>query len=327
MSESNSSFPELDSDKPKNNNGALIAIILILAIGTAALAYLWSAKNTQLNECHNQNLALQADMDGMNQMMAGYVDNMSNDLRKDFQNMLDTYDALMEKDQNQSDSIMAQKEKIQGLMDQLKRSKKLSAQQLFALRKENETLRSIMKGYVVQIDSLNTLNLRLNTDLASTKEELSTTTSERDQYKQEAAEKAAQVKKGAQLQAYNFSSGGLKMKLNNTTDETNRARNTVQIKSSFTLSENPLTKPGPKMIYLQIIDPQGKVLQSRISNVLQTDKGDIAFSDKKEVDYQNKRLDLAIYYDFKGADAAKGNYKVNVYADGVVIGSDSFTLK
>jgi len=36
---------------------------------------------------------------------------------------------------------------------------------------------------------------------------------------------------------------------------------------------------------------------------------------------------LSIFYDLKGADASKGNYKVNIYVDGQLAGKDSFTLK
>lgn len=315
------------STESKKSNGAFIAIILLLLLALGAMAYLWSSKNGQLNDCANENTLLKSDMDGMNQMMSGYVDNMSNDLRKDFQNMMETYDALMEKDKNKADSIMVQKAKIQELMDDLAKNKKMSASQLFQLRKENETLRGIMKSYVMQIDSLNTLNLKLESSLETTKTQLSSTTNERDQYKQVAEETAEQVKKGAKLQAFNFSSVGLKMKLNNTTEETNRARNAVQIRSSFTLSENPLTPAGKKSVYMQIIDPTGKTLQSRTSNVVQTDAGTIAYSDKKEVDYNNERIDMSIFYDLKGQEAEKGNYKVKIYVDGQLIGTDSFTLK
>jgi len=314
-------------NESKKSNGVFIAIILLLLIALGAMSYLWSAKNNQLNECNNKNALLEADMQGMNQMMAGYVDNMSNDLRKDFQNMMETYDALLTKDKNSLDSINVQKQKIQQLINELNQNKKMSASQLFQLRKENETLRSIMKSYVVQIDSLNTLNLKLESNLASTKNELTTASTERDQYKQEAQENAAQVKKGQKLQAYNFSTVGLRMKLNNTTEETNKAKNVVQIKSSFTISENPLTPAGNKSVYMQIIDPTGKTLQLKSSNVVSTDLGSIAYSDKKDIDYRNERIDLSIFYDFKGAEAAKGNYKVKIYIDGQLVGNDSFTLK
>jgi hypothetical protein len=311
----------------KKGNGAFIAIILVLLVGLAILATMWSSKNSQLNDCSNENKLLKSDMAGMDQMMEGYVGNLSSDLKTDFQNMLKTYDALIKKDESKADSLNIQKDKIQKLINEINTNKKMSASQLFQLRKENETLRSIMKSYVMQIDSLNTLNLKLTSDLDQTTTKLTSTAVERDQYKQDAEEKTEQVKKGSRLQAYNFSSEGLKMKLNNTTEPTNRARTVIQMRSTFTISENPITAPGKKSVYMQIINPDGKTLQSRSSNTITTDLGTIAFSDKKEIDYQNQRVDLSIFYDLKGEEALKGNYKVKIYCEGILIGTDSFTLK
>ena len=311
----------------KKGNGAFIAIILVLLVGLAILATMWSSKNSQLNDCSNENKLLKSDMAGMDQMMEGYVGNLSSDLKTDFQNMLKTYDALIQKDESKADSLNIQKEKIQKLINEINTNKKMSASQLFQLRKENETLRSIMKSYVMQIDSLNTLNLKLTSDLVQTTSKLTSTAVERDQYKQDAEEKTEQVKKGSRLQAYNFSSEGLKMKLNNTTEPTNRARTVIQMRSTFTISENPITAPGKKSVYMQIINPDGKTLQSRSSNTITTDLGTIAYSDKKEIDYQNQRVDLSIFYDLKGEEALKGNYKVKIYCEGILIGTDSFTLK
>lgn len=314
-------------ETPKKSNGALIAIILVLIIGIAALAYMWMNKNKELNECSNANATLEADMAGMNQMMSGYVGNMTNDLKKDFQNMLSTYDALIEKDASKADSLNVQKEKIQSLIAELNSNKKRSASQLYAMRKENETLRNIMKGYVKQIDSLNTMNLKLTSDLDVKTTELKSTISERDQFKTEAEKSAEQVKKGSKLQAYNINSLGLRMKLNKTTEETNKAKNVIQLKSSFTISENPITSAGRKKVYLQVISPDGKVLQSKSGNTMQTDDGAVAYSDYKEIDYKNERIDVAIYYDVKEGEITSGSYKVRIYCDGQLIGTDGFTLK
>jgi nitrogen fixation-related uncharacterized protein len=311
----------------KKSNGAFIAIILVLLVALGVMAVLWSKKNGELNDCANENTTLKSDMQGMDEMMSGYVGNMSNDLKKDFKNMLATYDALIKKDASKADSLNLQKAKIQSLIDEMNRNKKMSASQLYNMRKENETLRNIMKSYVKQIDSLNTLNLKLTSDLDRTSSELSTTVVERDQYKQDAEEKAAQVKKGSRLQAYGFSSVGLRMKLNNTTEESNKAKSVVQIKSSFTISENPITTAGKKTVYMQVINPDGKTLQARSSNTIQTELGNMAYSDKKEIDYNNQRVDLSIFYDLKGEEAIKGNYKVKIYCEGNLIGTDSFTLK
>lgn len=310
----------------KKGNGAFVAIIIILLLLLGAMGYLWSSKNGQLNECQNENKSLNADMEGMNEMMSGYIGNMSNDMKTDFTSMLATYDALLEKDKTQADSINAQKERIQGLLEKVERGD-MNARQLFLARKEIETMKRIMRGYIVQIDSLNTLNLRLTNDLDSTSSALSMTKEERDLARQEAEQQGALVKEGQKLQAFGFVSGGLKMKLNNTAAPTTKARNTVEITSSFTISENPITTPGTKTVYMQVITPEGKTLQSSSSNVITTTQGQVAFSDKKNIDYQNQRVDIAIYYKLRGEEVSKGNYKVKIFCQGDLIGTDSFTLK
>lgn len=310
----------------KKSNGAFVAIIIILLLALAAMAYLWSSKNSDLNQCMTDNATLNAEMDGMNEMMSGYVGDMSNDLKTDFKEMLKTYDALILKDKSKADSLNKQKEEIALLLEKVEKGN-MNGRQLFAARKEIETMKRIMRGYIVQIDSLNTLNYRLTSDLETTSNKLTQTQGERDQYKTEAETSAEQVKKGSKLQAYNFNSGGLKMKLNNTTEESNKAKSVVQIKSAFTISENPIAPAGNKTVYLQVITPEGKTLQSSSGNIISTDAGSIPYSDKKDIDYQNERIDMAIYYRLNGEELTKGNYKVKIYCQGQLIGSDSFTLK
>jgi hypothetical protein len=319
-----------ESENKRSSNGVFLVIIFLLLGGMAVMSYMWSNKRTELNNCTNENNVLKSDMQGMNEMMQGYVGSMSNDLKTDFKNMLKTYDQLIEKDQSKADSLNQQKEKILGLMkdlDAAKRNGKLTASQLYKLKKENETLRDIMKSYVHQIDSLNTLNIKLGSQLDETNSKLSTTVVERDTYKKDAEVKGEQVKKGSRLQAYSFSSQALRMKLNKTTEATEKAKNVVQFRSNFTISENQLTSAGKKSVYMQIIGPDGQALQSRSSNTVDTESGTVAYSDKKDIDYQNQAVDVTIYYDLRGEGTAKGTYKVKIYCDGNLIGSDSFSLK
>ncbi|MFY7944027.1 MAG: hypothetical protein ACOVNZ_05570 [Crocinitomicaceae bacterium] len=311
----------------RSSNGIYLIIILLLLACLAVFAYLYSVKRKAFNNCNNENIQLKADMQGMNEMMQGYVGNMSNDLKKDFKNMLATYDKLIEKDQSKADSLNIQKAQIQTLLDKLNSNKRLSASELYKLRKENETLRGIMRSYVRQIDSLNTLNIKLTSDLDQTTTKLTETSTERDQYKKESEEKGEKIKVGSRLQAYSFKSEALRMKLNKTTEPTEKAKNAIQFRSSFTISENSLTSAGRKTVYLQIIGPNGETYQSSPNNKFNSDNGSVAFSDKKEIDYSNQAVDVTIYYDLKSETASKGNYKVKVYCDGALIGTDNFTLK
>src|SRR5574343_1293788 len=211
---------ELNEATAKKSNGVFIGIILLLLVGIGVLAVMYSKKNSELNDCMNDNLELKQQMDDMNEMMAPYLGNDATDnLLKDFKNMVDDYDKIIKEGREEDQEAMKEQQaKIEGLIDELetaKRSGNVKASLIAKLNRENETLRTIMKGYVKQIDELNTKNLQLTSDLDKTSSELSNTKTERDQFKQEAEENAEQVKKGSKLSAFGFSSGGLKMKLNN----------------------------------------------------------------------------------------------------------------
>lgn len=312
-------------EQPKKNGlNTLLLIVLLTVIG--GMTYLWSSTRTELSESNSQ-------LETMSQMLSQYSGEISNDLSADLKNMLATYDALEKKAKEQGDmneqqqaEIEAQKTQIKELMDKVKQGK-WTAAELAKMRRENETLRNIMKGYVYQIDSLNTLNLKLTSDLDQTKTELTNTTTERDNFKQEAETSNARVKEGSKLQAYGFSSVALRSKLNNTTTETDKAKNTIQIKSSFSIGANPIATKGTKPVYMQVTKPDGTIFQNKASNILSTDQGSIAFSDKKDVDYTGEAVSMAIYYDLRGEEAQKGNYTVKIYCDGNLIGKDNFTLK
>jgi hypothetical protein len=174
---------------------------------------------------------------------------------------------------------------------------------------------------------LNTLNIKIGTELVETSAKLSSTSSERDEYRKAAETSQQQVKKGSKLQAYNIQSTALRLKLNNMPEPTDKAKNAVQIKSSFTLSENILANAGKKVVYMQIIAPDGQTLQSKANYLLETENGSVAYSERKEIDYQNEAIDLTIYYSIKGEGLQKGAYKVSIFCDGNLIGTDGFSLK
>jgi hypothetical protein len=179
------------------------------------------------------------------------------------------------------------------------------------VRKENETLRGIMRSYVRTIDSLNTLNIKIGSELVETSAKLSSTSNERDEYRKAAETSQQQVKKGSKLQAYNIQSTALRLKLNNIPEPT----------------ENVLANAGKKIVYMQIVGPNGQTIQTKANYIFETENGSISYSERKEIDYQNEAIDLTIYYSIKGEDLSKGAYKVSLYCDGYLIGTDSFSLK
>jgi len=50
------------------------------------------------------------------------------------------------------------------------------------------------------------------------------------------------------------------------------------------------------------------------------------FSANREVDYQNKDIDMCIFFDSNG-ELAKGAYKITLYMDGYMIGYTELDFK
>ncbi len=323
----------MTNQEPKETKKSSIiyfTIIVFLLGGMSFLAFKWSKERSISEECYNENIEIQnelKEMDEYKDLIAEYIGSQSKDMKNDLELMLSTYDDLIEKDASQADSINLQKQAIEELQEKLKTSKNLSAYQLRKMQKENETLKEIMRGYVQQIDSLYTMNQKLVFDLDEKSTQLDLTKEERDNFKKEAEEKTEQVKIGSKLRAYNIKSGALRLKLNNTTEETNRSKKVYQFYSDFTLQENLIAKVGKRTVFLQLTSPDGTIYMSKNSNTTNTSKGMVKYSEQKTIDYNRQAIDVAIYYDLKGERAIRGKYKVKLICDGVIIGEDNFILK
>ena len=311
----------------ENYNKIYLGAILVLILGIGVVTYLWTSERKNLAQCENISSNNQDTLREFKKIFTEYQGEITTDLKSDLRRMMDTYDQLIIQDASKADSLNAQNEMLQAQLEKiekLQKSKNFSYSQMIKLRQENETLRGIMRGYVVEIDSLNTLNLQKDIIITEQTQTIDTRTSERDQAMEEAAASAEKVKIGSKLSAYNFNSGALKSVVRSKI--TTRAKQAVQLQSSFTISGNLIASAGRKAVYMQIIDPNGRTLQNVSSYSTETNNGRISYTEKKEIDYQNKSIDMTIYFDVRNT-ISKGNYKVNIYCDLNLIGSDSFTLK
>ena len=93
----------------------------------------------------------------------------------------------------------------------------------------------------------------------------------------------------------------------------------------FTLRENPILEPGPKIIYVRIVRPDDVVLISGI-NFIDFQGEQTVYSASREVSYENVDVDMCIFWNNDG-QLVPGTYKVHLYADGNEIGTSSFGLK
>jgi hypothetical protein len=313
----------------KKRDGLYIIIILLLLLAGGYMAYLISEKNKSLNTCDTEKQELIVEMEALNEMMHDEGLAIGENLRLNLENMIAQYDDMEIQNQSMADSIQAQKDRIAGLiteLDNAKGDRKHYMSKVYQLQKETETLRNIMKDYIRTIDSLNTVNAGLVVDLDKTKQDLSTVTTERDDYKTQTADLSDKVNKGSKLSAFNFVTEGIKEKGSGSYKETDRAESCTHVRSCFTLGENSIASPGNKTVYMRVVTPGGSVLYSNNNNTFQAGDQSLLYSDKKTVNYQNAQVDLCIFYKLTST-LEKGNYIAQIYCEGVMIGSDTFVLK
>jgi hypothetical protein len=127
------------------------------------------------------------------------------------------------------------------------------------------------------------------------------------------------------LTAINVSANGVKIVSNNII-ETKKFTAMEQIKVCFTLLENKAAVKGNKDIYIQILDPDNKIV-SENGNLLEEQSRLLRFSAKTNIYYDNEELDVCVFVDPNKSDIRKGDYEINIFSGINLIGSTVFSLK
>lgn len=241
-------------------------------------------------------------------------------LKKDYET-LQTSDAAMQVD------IELKRARIDELIAEAKRHKG-DAYIISQLRKETETLRAIMIGYVRTIDSLNTLNINLVAEkkvvlkqLDVEKEKQGVLVKEKDQLK-------STIAKGSVLSCFNIIAKGISFKRGGKKEsETTRAKKTQKIKVSFSLGENKIAKAGEKTIYIRIMTPDGKEMAKGYDDNYKFvfNKSSGYFAGKEELNYANTEITGVTYCEGQG-EFVPGTYMIEITCDQVVIGNSTLKL-
>lgn len=216
----------------------------------------------------------------------------------------------------------AERYKVQRILEELKTVRSTDTKRINKLKKELETLRGIMKQYVAQIDSLNAINTQLRSE--------NKVVTKRYQDVQQQASTLAEEKKAlvdkvtlaSILEARNFTVESLTDKGRKAT----KISKTAQLKFSFVINKNISAPTGEKYIYLRILQPDETPLLKKNDNVFLFENKYINYSARRPIDYEGEEISVIIYWDVEEF-LHPGTYKVDVFADGYVIGTTTFALK
>lgn len=299
-------------EEKKSNKGLLILLVLIaLALGGAA-GYLYQENNnlkTELADCGTS----KEEIDTERLRVVG-----------ELEAMMTKYDDLSANNDSLSAELLVEKNKVEKLLKEAKDKNWTISK----LKKETETLRKIMIGYVHTIDSLNTLTIQLKEENTNITEELSDQKKKYNELEDVKDALATKVKIGSRLRALDLMIIPQRVKSNNVYRETTKADKTNKIKICFTLDKNEIAKAGKKTIYARIIAPDATILPCEEGdckfNFSNGTKGE--YSLIREIEYSNTELDQCFYYDVT-TELSIGQYILELYADEADIGKTTFELK
>ena len=276
---------------------ALVAVVVLLA---AALAYIWYQKSTLIGELNVEKEELTG------QIVA---------LQSDYASLSSDYDSI-------NSQLDSSREEIAQLVDRIKKTEATNRAKIRQYEKELGTLRSIMRNYITQIDSLNTLNKKLTIEAASARREASESKKRNEELSQQIEDLTGQVAAGSVIKAR-----GLRLEAYNGSDKvTDRSSRVVRLLTTLSLVENDLAPRGPMRVYIRVKDPDGMLLLDG-TNASFTFGGEaMAATASREVDYEGSEVEMSIYVNNIPA-FTKGIYTVEAYTLQSRLGSAELLLR
>ena len=242
-------------------------------------------------------------------------------IQSNLSHLMEDFDNLQVENDSISLSLGAERLRADSLMERLQKERSWSYAKIKQYEKEVGTLQSLMRNYLRQIDSLNTLNKQLITENVGYRKTISAISQRAELAEEKAAELDNRVKQGSVLRARNIRLTPLNAK----SKEVSRIKNAARLRTDFVLAANELTTPGDKTIYVRILAPDGYVLSTEGAPAFDFEGERLSYSAERSIDYQNEDLEVGIFYTGSGFTA--GTYTVQLYAEGRLIGSNQIVMR
>ena len=288
----------------KKANGGLKTVMIIMIVVAvalaAALAYVMMSKNRLVSQLNDE----KADL--TEQLIT---------LQNDYADLTSEYDTI-------NYQLDSSREEIAQLIERVRTTEATNRSKIRQYEKELGTLRSIMRGYIEQIDSLNTLNKQLTAEAASARKDAADSRRRSEELAQQVETLTDKVTAGSILKAR-----GLRMEAFNANDRViDRSTRVVRLLVSLSLVENELAERGPVRVYVRVSDPSGNLLLDGKGTTFTFDGQTLEASASREVDYQGEEVELGIYVN-NIPEFYKGIYTVEANTEQSLLGTAELMLR
>lgn len=276
-------------------------ILVVVAVAlVAVLGFVWSQKASLISELEDEKRDLTEQMES---------------LQNDYATLSSDYDNI----NSQLDTSRAE---VADLLERIKKTNATNRAKMRQYEKELGTLRSIMRNYIVQIDSLNSLNHKLTAEAAAARREAAASKAESARLSQQVENLTGQVAAGSVIKAR-----GLHIAAYNSSDKvTDRSSRTVRLLTSLSLVENDLAPKGPVRVFIRVKDPDGIILTNSNRSSFTFNGETMVASASRRVDYEGSEVDLSIYLN-DIPEYRKGVYTVEAYTEQSFLGKSELMLR
>lgn len=298
-----------------NKNKIIIVISVAIAVIAIALGLFFWQKNKAINQ-ERENYARMEKEQMLDEL---YELNDEYNVQYNKLNGTMTEGQLKLSNDSIMQQLLSEKSKVEKLTQELNSVRNNDLRTISKLQAEVKTLRTILKSYVTQIDSLYATNQRLRTENDKVKADYRRVEAEAGRLKNETNQLNNKVSLAAKLNAVGISVS----KLNKKGKPTKKVSKITNLAVSFTIAKNVTAPVGNKAIYIRIMLPTGEALGG--GGMFALEGSQVEASAKKSIEYTGEDMPITIYRSINEA-LPTGQYRVYIFADGNQIGQTTFAI-
>jgi DNA repair exonuclease SbcCD ATPase subunit len=285
----------------KTNKILLITVLVLLVGAIGALVYLNYHQRNEMQE------------------LVEIIEIEKEELQEEYENLAIEFDGYSQMDiQNDSlqDLLYREQQRVQDLLEELRITKVTNARRISELKKELATVRTVLKDYVRQVDSLNATNARLTEENIIVRAENEQVKTKNTQLTNLNTQLTETVTRAAMLELTDCTC----TMLNKNDRKTRMVSQVTKLQFDYSIAKNITCERGLKDLYVRVITPNGVLMNEAENKRFPFESDSIAYSITQQFEYSGEQYMGTVYLPIT-EEVEKGFYTIDFFCEGNLIGS------
>ncbi|MEE0923821.1 MAG: hypothetical protein UH084_04395 [Paludibacteraceae bacterium] len=285
----------------KTNKILLITVLVLLVGAIGALVYLNYHQRNEMQE------------------LVEIIEIEKEELQEEYENLAIEFDGYSQMDiQNDSlqDLLYREQQRVQDLLEELRITKVTNARRISELKKELATVRTVLKDYIRQVDSLNATNARLTEENIIVRAENEQVKTKNTQLTNLNTQLTETVTRAAMLELTDCTC----TMLNKNDRKTRMVSQVTKLQFDYTIAKNITCERGLKDLYVRVITPNGVLMNEAENKRFPFESDSIAYSITQQFEYSGEQYMGTVYLPIT-EEVEKGFYTIDFFCEGNLIGS------